>query len=140
MSPAAEPGSTWSARSAARTNEVDAGEGWGRIGDEEMDSGMGGLGGVVPGLVLGRREVAERGMASPAAVEDLDVFEDVPAGFIARPPVPSADQLGFQGSEKALHERVVVGISDRSPGGHGARLAAPPAGGPAGGQRSVGGG
>src|SRR5581483_8749093 len=73
---------------------------------------------VVASLVLGRAEVAERGMATPRVVERLDVVEHGHAGRALGAPVIAVDQLAFQRGKEALGHGVVVAVADAAPRGH----------------------
>src|SRR6188508_2522263 len=67
---------------------------------------------------LGRREVAEGGMAALAIVEGLDVLEDGGPGLLAGGPGLAMEQLGLEGGEEALGDGVVptgAGTADALP-------------------------
>src|SRR5688500_8209655 len=64
---------------------------------------------------VGWREVAEGGMAALAVVEDLDVLEDSGSGLLPGGPGLAVQQLGLEGGEEALSDRVVparAGMAD----------------------------
>src|SRR5688500_13056562 len=64
---------------------------------------------------VGWREVAEGGMAALAVVEDLDVLEDSGSGLLPGGPGLAVQQLGVEGGEEALSDRVVparAGMAD----------------------------
>src|SRR5918996_3910789 len=56
---------------------------------------------------LGRRAVAEGGMAALAVVEGLDVLEDGGPGLLPGGPTLAMEQLGLEGGEEALGDGVV---------------------------------
>src|SRR5262245_41430782 len=69
-------------------------------------------GDVCTGALEGRgRQVAERRMDSATIVESLNVVKDAGAGLGTSPVLLVVDELGLQGVEEALLDRVVVAVA-----------------------------
>ena len=56
-------------------------------------------------------------MPSAWIVEAVDVVEDGLVGLLARLPMPSPDQLSFDGFEEGFHNRIVVAVAFTAHGG-----------------------